>query len=116
MDTKLIDVEVAYATPAEQVILPVRVPESATVRQAIEASGVLRRFPDIDLAKTKVGIFGKLSKLDTALRAKDRVEIYRPLIADPKEVRKMRAEEGKELRKGAGARAREAEQAGGGDA
>jgi putative ubiquitin-RnfH superfamily antitoxin RatB of RatAB toxin-antitoxin module len=110
MDAKLIDVEVAYATPAEQVILPVRVAEGATLQQAIEASGVLRKFPELDLTRNKLGIFGKLAKPDTALREKDRVEIYRPLIADPKEVRKMRAEEGKELRKGAGARAREAEQ------
>jgi putative ubiquitin-RnfH superfamily antitoxin RatB of RatAB toxin-antitoxin module len=108
MDSRLIDVELAYATPAEQVILPVRVPRGATLQQAIEISGVLRKYPEIDLGTNKVGVFGKLAKLDTELREKDRVEIYRPLIADPKAVRKMRAEEGKEMRKGAGARAREA--------
>jgi len=95
-------VEVAYALPEVQVILPVEVEEGSTVRQAIEQSGILGRFPDIDIDKTKVGIFGKLTKLDNALRARDRVEIYRPLIADPKEVRKQRAAEGKRMKKGGG--------------
>jgi len=76
-------VEVAYALPEVQVILPVEVEEGSTVRQAIEQSGILGRFPDIDIDKTKVGIFGKLTKLDNALRARDRVEIYRPITADP---------------------------------
>jgi putative ubiquitin-RnfH superfamily antitoxin RatB of RatAB toxin-antitoxin module len=94
-------VEVAYARPDEQALLSLEVPEGTTVQQAIERSGVLQRFPEIDLAATKVGIFGKLAKLDAALREGDRVEIYRPLIADPKEVRKKRAAEGKQLKKGA---------------
>ncbi len=64
--------------------------------------GVLEAFPDIDLAKNKVGIFSKLVKLDESLRDKDRVEIYRSLIADPKEVRRKRAEEGKVTKKGGG--------------
>jgi len=63
----------------------------------------LQRNPEIDLAKAKVGIYGKLSKMDTVVRARDRVEIYRPLIADPKEVRKQRAAEGKVMKKGGGA-------------
>ena len=95
-------VEVVYAKPDVQVLIPLEVEEGATVRTAIERSGVLERFPEIDLEKTKVGIFGKLSKLDALLRPKDRVEIYRPLIADPKEVRKQRAAEGKKMKKGGG--------------
>ena len=100
--SELIQVEVAYAEPDTQVIIPLSVPEGATIEQAIEQSGVLAMFPSIDLTVNKVGIFGKLSKLDTALREKDRVEIYRKLIADPKEVRKQRAAQGKAMRKGGG--------------
>jgi putative ubiquitin-RnfH superfamily antitoxin RatB of RatAB toxin-antitoxin module len=73
-----------------------------TVQQAIEDSGVLQRFPEIDLAKNKVGVFGKAAKLDALLQDGDRVEIYRPLIADPKEARKKRAAEGKKMKKGGG--------------
>ncbi|MEW6648479.1 MAG: RnfH family protein [Pseudomonadota bacterium] len=95
-------VEVAYARDEVQVILPVEVEEGTTLRQAIERSGVLNRYPEIDLAVNKVGVFGRLAKLDEPLRARDRVEIYRPLIADPKEVRKQRAAEGKRMKKGGG--------------
>lgn len=84
-------VEVAYARPDTQVILTVNVEETATVNEAIVMSGILEQFPDIDLGKNKVGIFGKLTKLDETLREKDRIEIYRPLIADPKASRKKRA-------------------------
>ncbi len=98
--SKTIQVEVAYAKPDIQVIVPVAVEEGASIATAIHRSGLLERFPEIDLETVKVGIFGKLSKQDTALRAKDRVEIYRPLIADPKEVRKQRAAEGKTMKKG----------------
>lgn len=90
----MIPVEVAYALPAEQVILRLDVEQGATLRDAIERSGILDRFPEIDLATNKVGVFGKLSKLDAVLRPKDRVEIYRALIADPKEVRRRRADKG----------------------
>ncbi|MFO7592819.1 MAG: RnfH family protein [Pseudomonadota bacterium] len=99
---KTIQVEVAYALPHTQVIIPVEVEEGASLRNAIERSGILEQFPEIDLDKAKVGIFGKLSKLDNPLRARDRVEIYRPLIADPKEVRRQRAAEGKKMKKGGG--------------
>ena len=95
-------VEVVYALPSEQPILQVFLAEGATVEDAIRASGVLDAHPDIDLAKNKVGIFSKLVKLDEAVRDRDRVEIYRPLIADPKEVRRKRAEEGKVTKKGGG--------------
>ena len=84
-------VEVAYARPDTQIILSVEVDETATVNEAIVMSGILEHFPDIDLEKNKVGIFSKLTKLDATLREKDRVEIYRPLIADPKASRKKRA-------------------------
>ena len=97
-----ISVEVIYALPAKQEILCVKLPQGATVRQAIESSGVLQKYPEIDLAKNKLGIFAKLTKPDSVLRDRDRVEIYRPLIADPKEVRKQRAAEGKAMKKGSG--------------
>jgi uncharacterized protein len=93
------EVEVAYAKPDEQVILTLKGAPGLTVRQAIEQSGMLVRFPEIDLANSDVGVFGKLAKLDSELQPGDRVEIYRPLIADPKEQRKKRAAEGKELKK-----------------
>lgn len=102
MSAATINVEVVYALPHEQRLLRVRLAEGATVEDAIRQSGVLDAFPDIDLAKNKVGIFSKLVKLDEKLRDKDRVEIYRPLIADPKEVRRKRAEEGKVTKKGGG--------------
>ncbi|MDH5409237.1 MAG: RnfH family protein [Gammaproteobacteria bacterium] len=85
-------VEVAYALPDEQIIIPLQVEPGTNLTQAIELSGILARYPDIDLSKNKFGVFGKLTKADTVLREKDRVEIYRPLIADPKESRRRRAE------------------------
>jgi len=97
-----IQVEVAYAQPDQQVIVAVRLSAGATVEDAIKQSGILRKFPEVDLTKNKVGIFSKIAKLDVVLRDKDRVEIYRPLIADPKEVRRKRAEEGKAMKKGGG--------------
>lgn len=97
-----ITVEVAYALPSTQLIIPVKVQQDATAESAILASGMMAKFPDIDLAVNKIGIFGKLAKLDTLLRHLDRVEIYRALIADPKEVRKQRAADGKIMKKGGG--------------
>jgi putative ubiquitin-RnfH superfamily antitoxin RatB of RatAB toxin-antitoxin module len=97
-----ISVEVAYARPDEQVILKLEMPAGSTLRQAVEQSGILDRFAEIDADKMKVGIFGKLKKTDQVLQAGDRVEIYRPLIADPKEVRKQRAAAGKQMKKGGG--------------
>ncbi len=95
-------VEVIYALPNKQELVGLRLPEGSTLQQALEASGLLEKYPEIDLKKNKFGVFSKLSKLDTVLRERDRVEIYRPLIADPKEVRKQRAAEGKVMKKGAG--------------
>lgn len=84
-------VEVAYALPDKQLIISVQVPQQSNIEAAIHASGILQKFPEIDLTRNKVGIFGKLSKLNTSLRHLDRVEIYRPLIADPKIIRRNRA-------------------------
>jgi putative ubiquitin-RnfH superfamily antitoxin RatB of RatAB toxin-antitoxin module len=95
-------VEVAYALPRRQLILALEVAPGATAEQAIRASGILEQFPEIDLKSSKVGIFGKPCKLTDTLHPGDRVEIYRPLIADPKEIRKQRAARGKVMKKGAG--------------
>ena len=95
-------VEVAYALPHQQLIIPVQIPPESNAEAAIMASGILNKFAEIDLTVNQIGIFGKLAKLDTQLRHLDRVEIYRPLIADPKEVRKQRDEEGKVMKKGGG--------------
>ena len=103
MDAEKIRVEVAYALPDQQTIVALTVAADATVQEVIQASGLLDQYPDIDLQKNKVGVFGKLGKLTDTLHAGDRVEIYRPLIADPKEVRKQRAAAGKATKKGAGA-------------
>jgi putative ubiquitin-RnfH superfamily antitoxin RatB of RatAB toxin-antitoxin module len=102
MNTASINVEVTYALAEQQSLSRVQLAEGATVEDAIRASGLLDAFPEIDLDKNKVGIFSKLVKLDEKVRDRDRVEIYRPLIADPKEVRRRRAEEGKVTKKGGG--------------
>ena len=85
-------IEVAYALPEEQLILEVEVPADSTVEHAIKRPGILERYPQIDLESDKVGIFGKMCKLNASLKNKDRIEIYRPLIADPKESRRQKAE------------------------
>lgn len=96
------DIEVAYAKSDEQVILTVSAEPGITVQQAVERSRIIERFPEIDLSSAKFGVFGKAAKGDAELQPGDRVEIYRPLIADPKEARKKRAAEGKQLKKGGG--------------
>lgn len=100
MSEDVMSVEVAYARPDEQRIFALDVAVDATVQQVIEQSGVLQRYPEIDLSVNKVGVFSKLTKLDASLHPGDRVEIYRKLIADPKEARKKRAAEGKAMKKG----------------
>ena len=100
--SEMITIEVVYPLPEKQEIISVKMPAGTNVRQAVEASGVLQKHPEIDLGKNKLGVFAKLVKPDAPLRDRDRVEIYRPLIADPKEVRKQRAAEGKVMKKGAG--------------
>jgi uncharacterized protein len=99
-EAEVIVVEVAFAQADKQVILELDVEKGTTAEQAILLSGILEQFPEIDLTKSKMGIFGKLSKASTELKAGDRVEIYRPLIADPKEVRRKREAEGKRMKKG----------------
>ena len=94
MAEALIDIEVAYANPEQQVIVALNMPEGATVEQSISASGLLTRFPEIDGADIKAGIFGSVCKLDQPLKPGDRVEIYRPLRHDPKEARRQRAAKG----------------------
>jgi len=101
-EAQKIKIEVAFALPDEQHIIPLNVVEGTTLEQAIELSGFLERHPELEIGKVnKVGIFGKTAKLDRILQQDDRVEIYRPLIADPKEVRRKRAAEGKAMTKGA---------------
>lgn len=100
--SELMNIEVCYALPDRAELVALRLPAGSTLQQALEASGLLSKYPDIDLKKNKFGIYAKLSKPDAVLRDRDRVEIYRPLIADPKEVRKQRAAEGKVMKKGAG--------------
>lgn len=97
--TKII-VEVVYALQKEQTLLVFEVNQGITAEDVISQSGILQQYLEIDLTKNKIGIFGKLIKLDHPIREKDRVEIYRALIADPKEMRKRKAAEGKVLKKG----------------
>ena len=77
---------VAYAEAGQQIWLTVEVPDTSTVKEAIERSGILKSFPTIDLEAQKVGVFNKLVKLEAALRAGDRVEIYRAITCDPQTV------------------------------
>lgn len=109
----MINVEVAYASGAHQhELVKLILPEGSRVQDALEASGLLERHPEIDPnADNKLGVFGKLTKPDAVLRDRDRVEIYRPLITDPKVVRKRRAAEGKAMKKGGGALGSEGEAA-----
>lgn len=95
-------VEVVYGYTDRQVLIALDVDENATVEEAIKSSGLLEQFEDIDLKTNKVGVFGKMIKLSASLKEGDRIEIYRPLIADPKEVRRRRAAEGKKMKKGGG--------------
>lgn len=90
-----IQVEVAYANPHRQINIALMLDVGAVVRDAIQEAGILAEFPEIDLATNKVGIFGKIATLDTILQAGDRVEIYRELVCDPKELRRRRASEQK---------------------
>jgi uncharacterized protein len=90
----MISVEVAYAIPDKQLIVKVNVLPNSTVEDAVLASTVLEKFPEIDLKKNAVGIFGKRVKLTTRLKNKDRVEIYRSLLIDPMEARRLRARKG----------------------
>ncbi|CAG9424621.1 TPA: RnfH family protein [Providencia alcalifaciens] len=94
-----INIEVTYALPEKQFLLSVKVAEGTTIEEAIIASGILTLRSDIDLKKNKVGIYSRPAKLGDVVQEGDRIEIYRPLIADPKELRRKRAEKSKENNK-----------------
>ncbi|WP_288476909.1 RnfH family protein [uncultured Pantoea sp.] len=94
-----ITVEVVYALPDKQYQLYVKVEEGSTVEQAINASGLLELRREIDLSNNKVGVYSRPVKLDDVINEGDRIEIYRPLIADPKELRRQRAERAAESKK-----------------
>jgi hypothetical protein len=98
-----ISVQVVYAMPDRQDLVDIALPAGSTVQRAVEASGLLQKYPEIDFATGHFGVFSRISKPDAVLRDHDRVEVYRPLIADPKEVRRQRAAEGKVMKKGIGA-------------
>ncbi|SHO54668.1 RnfH family protein [Vibrio quintilis] len=91
----MIHVEVVYALPHEQRVMSLVVDQATTVEEIILQSGILAIYPEIDLSKNKVGVFSRNVKLDTTVRDQDRIEIYRPLVADPKEIRRKRAEQAK---------------------
>ena len=88
----MLEVEVAYALPHQQFLRRLKMPSGSTVRQAIVQSGVLSKFPEIDLKSVKVGIFSQPVGLGDLLNSGDRVEIYRPLILSPTDARRLRAE------------------------
>ena len=89
--SEMIEIEVVYGLPDKQVLLSLPVPEGSTIEECIKLSGITIHFPQIEISKAKVGIFSRPEKLSTLVKAGDRIEIYRPLIADPKEMRKLRA-------------------------
>lgn len=87
----MIEVEVVYAEAAVQRLYSLRLEQGATIEDAVRESGLLAAFPQLDLGQCRIGIYGRLKVLDTPLKTGDRVEIYRALIADPKETRRKRA-------------------------
>ena len=95
---KKIQVEVAYAKPHDQRIISIQVEEGTSLQEAVRLSGIQSFFPEIDLGQLKLGLYGKavMKPAEQAVRAGDRIEIYRLLIADPKEVRRKRAEQAKQ--------------------
>ena len=94
-----IDIEVAYARPGKQLIVPLNVPAGTTIEKAIALSRIAQKFTEIDPGKLVVGIFGKRAKLDHRLADGERIEIYRPLKADPREIRRQLAAQGKTMGK-----------------
>jgi putative ubiquitin-RnfH superfamily antitoxin RatB of RatAB toxin-antitoxin module len=102
MNDKIL-VEVAYATPQKQVILECEIESGSTARAVVLGSGIDQHFAEIDLNGCDLGVFGKVVADDYELSDEDRIEIYRPLIADPKEVRRQRAAKGLKMKKGGGA-------------
>lgn len=102
MSTKTL-IEIAYATPQKQLILECEITTGTGVRAAVQHSGIEQHFPEIDVDLCDIGVFGKAVSADYELVDGDRIEIYRPLIADPKEVRRQRAAKGLAMKKGGGA-------------
>jgi len=96
MSKDVLAIEVAYALPHSQTLIDIAVHPGATVEDAVALSNITASYPDLDLSKVKFGIWSRVVKPTTELKDGDRIEIYRPLIADPKEVRKRRAEKAKE--------------------
>ncbi|MBX3639138.1 MAG: RnfH family protein [Nitrosomonas sp.] len=93
-----IEVEIVYALLSRQVLTKIRVPSGTTLEQAIQLSGIMKQFPEIDLSKNRIGVFGRLAKRDALVESRDRVEIYRPLLIDPMEARRLRVS-GNKIRK-----------------
>lgn len=104
MADTLIEVEVVYAAVERQVLMKIELPSGSTVRQALQASGMAQQFAELNLSQCAVGIFGKVISHPElhVLAAGDRVEIYRPLLADPKEVRRLRAAKAAKARNATG--------------
>lgn len=86
----MMEVEVVYALPSRQILAKIWVPPETTLEQAIQLSGITKHFPEIDLNRNRIGIFGKFEKKEAIVRPYDRVEIYRALLIDPKEARRLR--------------------------
>ena len=96
-------IEVAYATPEKQTIVECKIDTGTSAREAVKMSGIDLKFPEIDVENCDLGVFGKVIPVDYELQDGDRIEIYRPLIADPKEIRRQRAAQGLKMKKGGGA-------------
>lgn len=86
-----VSIQVCYARPQQQFLIEHVVDAGTTIQQAIESSGIIEQAPEIDISVWRVGIYGKIRTLDSVVREQDRIEIYRPLIADPKDSRRRRA-------------------------
>jgi len=95
-------IEVAYATPFKQKIVECEIEPGTPLRDAVKSSSILQHFPEIEIDTCDLGVFGKVVAAQYALTDGDRIEIYRPLIADPKEIRRQRAEMGLKTKKGGG--------------
>ncbi len=98
-----IGIEVAYATPHKQIIVECEVDAGTAPRDAVRGSGIVEHFPEIDVDRCDLGVFGKAIDEEYHLNPGDRIEIYRPLLADPKEIRRQRAARGLAMKKGGGA-------------
>jgi putative ubiquitin-RnfH superfamily antitoxin RatB of RatAB toxin-antitoxin module len=100
MAADLISIEVAAALPERQILVPLRVPAGTTLAEAVALAGLAERLPGIEIEESRLGIFGKKRPPETTLSEGDRVEVYRPLTADPKEIRRQLAELARARKKG----------------